>query len=61
MTKTICVVVEYRNDGGWLLSNDIRAFTSIQKAHKYAEELNYDNVFEDTDYVVEELTLEEDL
>ena len=61
MTKTIYVVVEYRTDGGWLLSNDIRAFTSIQKAQKYAWELNYDNVFEDTDYVVEELTLEEDL
>lgn len=61
MTKTIYVVVEYTNDGGWLLSKDIRAFTSIEKAQKYAEKLNYDNVFEDTDYVVEELTLEEDL
>lgn len=55
--KTIFIVVGNRNDGGWCLSNNIKALDNKEAAEYYAQKLNDINVDEELTFSVEELTL----
>lgn len=57
--KTIFIVVENRNDGGWRLSRNIKALDDKETAEYYAEQLNDINTNEDLSFSVEKLTLVE--
>lgn len=55
--KTIFIVVEDRNDGGWCLSRNVRALDNKEAAEYYAQQLNEKNDDADLSFSVEELTL----
>jgi hypothetical protein len=55
--KTIFIVVEKRNDGGWWLSNNVKALDDKEAAEYYAQKLNDENADEELTFSVEELTL----
>lgn len=55
--KTIFIVVENRNDGGWWLSNNVKALDNKEAAEYYAQKLNDKNVDGDLTFSVEELIL----
>lgn len=55
--KTIYIVVEQVDDGGWILSNNRKAFLDKEAADYYANGLNNKNTDGDTYYNVEPLEM----
>lgn len=55
--KTLFVVIEQTNDGGWIISRNKHAFYNKNEAEFYAEKLEKKNDDSDVWYDVEKLEL----